>query len=187
MAFLRPEAIAALRRWREVALAAGLAALGLRGMLAGGYVLLPAGALLVALGVGLGLLALRRLRFAQDGDAPGVVEVDEGQISYYGPASGGFVALPDLAELRLITLHGARFWRLKQADGQALLIPVSANGAERLFDAFAALPGMDTQALVAALAVASVSTAGGRAVMLAGDTTMIGPVIWRRPARAVLT
>jgi hypothetical protein len=52
---------------------------------------------------------------------------------------------------------------LKQSDGQALLIPVSAAGADRLFDAFASLPGMDSQALVTA--------AGGRA----GDG-----VIWRR-------
>ena len=51
----------------------------------------------------------------------------------------------------MIRLRGNRLWRLKQADGQALLIPVAAAGADRLFDAFATLPGMDTQALVAAL------------------------------------
>lgn len=191
MSFLRPEALSALRRWREVGVATLLAAFGLWLAQAGGYVLLPFGALMVVLALGLGVLALRRLRFAQgrarDGAAPGVVEVIEGQISYYGPSSGGHVALPDLAELRLITLHGTRFWRLKQSDGQALLIPISATGAERLFDAFAALPGMDTQTLVAALATAPAPRTQGRGLMLVEDAGMVGPVIWRHPARAVLT
>jgi hypothetical protein len=60
-------------------------------------------------------------------------------------------------------MRGRAVWRLKQGDGQALLIPAQAAGAEALFDAFASLPGMDSQSLVAA--------AGGRA----GDG-----VIWRR-------
>ena len=59
---------------------------------------------------------------------PGVVEVDEGQVGYLGPTFGGYVALPDLVELRLIAIRGQRLWRLKQADGQALLIPVAAAG-----------------------------------------------------------
>ncbi|MEI2687828.1 MAG: hypothetical protein V9G14_17530 [Cypionkella sp.] len=88
-------------------------------------------------------MAWRRIRFAQDIDAPGVVEVDEAQIGYLGPEAGGFVSIVELVELRLLTLRGRRLWRLKQADGQALLIPVDAAGAERLFDAFATLPGMD--------------------------------------------
>ncbi len=54
----------------------------------GGLCLAAAGALLVALGVGLGLIALRRLRFAQDGDAPGVVEVDEGADQLLRPCFG---------------------------------------------------------------------------------------------------
>ena len=61
--------------------------------------LIPAGAALVALAAGLALTAWRRLRFAQGGEAPGVVEVDEGQIGYLGPGIGGFVALLDLVEI----------------------------------------------------------------------------------------
>jgi hypothetical protein len=70
-----------------------------------------------------------------------VVDVDEGQISYMGPALGGFVSVPELVELRLVTLRGRRLWRLKQGDGQVLLIPVDAAGAEGLFDVFAACRG----------------------------------------------
>jgi hypothetical protein len=148
---IRPE----LRDWlwqrSEVFAALVPSALGLWLMWLGGWVLLPLGGLLVVLGAALGLSALRRLRFAQGVLAPGMVEVVEGQVGYLGPAFGGYVALPDLTELRLVTIHRRRLWRLKQADGQALLVPVDAVGAERLFDAFASLPGMDTALLVAVL------------------------------------
>jgi hypothetical protein len=179
---IRPEAQAQLWRLREVFAAAGLAALGLWFMVLGGFLLLPIGAVIVVLAAGFGVLAWRRMRFAQSGDAPGVVEFDEGQVSYFGPDTGGAVALRELVELRLLTLGGQRVWRLKQQDGQALLIPVAALGAERLFDAFAALPGMDTAALVAAVD-GPVTAATGRVVALGADSR----VIWRHPARQALT
>ncbi len=148
---IRPELVARLRPWRETAAAAAAGAFGLWVASFGGLVFLPAGLTVTAFAAAWGLSALRRKRFAQAVNAPGMVEVDEGQIGYLGPAFGGYVALPDLTELRLLSMGGRRLWRLKQADGQALLIPVDAAGAERLFDAFASLPGMDSAALLAAL------------------------------------
>jgi hypothetical protein len=148
---LRPAARDWLWQRREVIAAQALGLLGLWVAAQGGVVLLPAGALVMALAAALGLSALRRMRFAQGVAAPGMVEVDEGQVGYLGPAFGGYVALPDLIELRLVTIHRRRLWRLKQSDGQALLIPVDAAGADRLFDVFASLPGMDTAELVGAL------------------------------------
>lgn len=184
MSFIRPEAQATLWRWREVFAATALAVGGLWLGALGGYLLVPLGAALTVLALGFGLLAWRRLRFAQAGEAPGVVELDEGQISYFGPSFGGAVALREMVELRLITMAGRRLWRLKQKDGQTLLIPVEATGAERLFDAFSALPGMDTGALVAAVdPQAKASQAKGRSVVSTSDSR----VIWRHPARAVLT
>ena len=105
-----------------------------------------------------------------------MVEVDEAQISYMGPTTGGFVSLSELVELRLLTLRGRRLWRLKQADGQALLVPVDAAGSAALFDAFGNLPGMDTSALVRALE--PVSRASGAALVNADQPEM--QVIWRR-------
>jgi len=90
--------------------------------------------------------------------------------------------------LRLVTAGGRRLWRLRQNDGQTLLIPVEAVGGEALFDAFSGLPGLDTQALVAALngQVGKSSAASVRAVPgLASQPD--SRVIWRRAARAVLT
>jgi hypothetical protein len=183
MSVIRPEVTAAIWRAREVIAALGVVAVGLWLMWLGGYLLVPVGGVVVALGAGWGLLAFRRMRFAQGVDAPGVVEVDEGQVGYFGPGEGGFVGLPDLVELRLIMVRGGRFWRLKQADGQALLIPVNAAGAERLFDAFASLPGMDTQALVTALAPMPADRPSRGAVVAISDSV----VIWRRAARVALT
>jgi hypothetical protein len=152
---IRPELLARFRTWRETAAAAATAAFGLWIASFGGVVFLAAGAIVSAFAAAWGVAALRRRRFAQAVNAPGMVEVDEGRIGYLGPAFGGYVALPDLIELRLLSMGGRRLWRLKQADGQALLIPVDAAGAERLFDAFASLPGMDSAALLAALQAAA--------------------------------
>jgi hypothetical protein len=154
MALIRDEAWVALHRWREVIAAGGAGLVGMWLALLGGYVLFPLGVAAMLVAALWAVQAIRRLRFAQDVDAPGVVEIDEGQVGYLGPTFGGYVALPDLVELRVIQIHGRRLWRLKQADGQALLIPVAATGSEKLFDAFATLPGMDTQALVTAAATA---------------------------------
>lgn len=151
MSFLRPEVVAGLARWREVIAAA--AALTIGGWLVwlGGWFLMPLGAAVCVLAVAWGLIALRRLRFLRGVAAPGVVEVDEGQIGYFGPTFGGFVALSDLAEVRLAVFHGARHWRLKTTAGEVLLVPVDAAGAEKLYDAFAVLPGIDMARLVAAI------------------------------------
>ncbi|MBL9047629.1 MAG: hypothetical protein JNK34_10035 [Tabrizicola sp.] len=151
MSFIRPELIDATRQHAEVILGVALAALGLWMASWGGYFYLPFGLCLVALGLGWTLTAWRRLRFRQSGEAPGIVRVTEAQIAYYGPRVGGFVGLPDLSEIRLLTLRGRRIWKLRQGDGQLLHIPIEALGADALFDAFATLPGMDNAALVAVL------------------------------------
>ena len=178
---IRPELRDALWRWREVIAAAAVVALGLWVASGGGWVLVPFGLGLAGLAAGLAVQAWRRMRFAQGADAPGVVEVDEGQISYMGPALGGFVSVPELVEVRLVTLRGRRLWRLRQADGQALLVPVDAAGAGALFDVFATLPGMDMPGLLAALAPEGRSGGTG---LVAGEAMR---VVWRRAGTGVST
>lgn len=149
LALIRPEVAAGLARWSEVIFAGAVAAVGLWLIWLGGWLLMPIGAVVLAVGAVLALTGWRRMRFRTSGEAPGVVEVDEGQIAYLAEF-GGFISVPEMTELRLISVQGRRMWRLKQSDGQALLIPADARGADALFDAFAALPGMDAQRLIAA-------------------------------------
>jgi hypothetical protein len=176
MTWLRPEVSAALRRRQGVLAALGVVLAGLWLVWLGGYLLVPVGLLVIAVGTILAHMAWRRMQFAQAVAAPGLVELDEAQVGYLGPGDGGFLSLEELVELRLMRLAGKRMWRLKQADGQALLIPVEAQGSDRLFDAFASLPGMDTRALVAALDPAP-------GVPGLAETR----VIWRRTLPARLT
>jgi hypothetical protein len=151
--FLRPEVAALLRRWREVLAAVAVIAAGfwitarpgpvVQGF---GYVLMAAGAIAI-------LPAIRRARFAPDGQGPGVVQVDEGRIVYMGPVTGGAVALREMTMLSLRRDHlGHRAWVLME-PGQMLVIPVDAAGADALFDAFTALPGLRPGGLIAALEV----------------------------------
>lgn len=179
---IRVEVSDAVWRWREVMAAGVMGASGVWLIWLGGFLLGPIGALALVLAAFWGVTAWRRVRFAQDVAAPGVVEVIEGQVGYLGPSFGGYVALPDLVEVRLVTMYGRRLWRLKQADGQALLIPVDAAGAERLFDAFGSLPGMDMAALLAALEAPLAQGCGGLPV-LRGDGAAVEAammVVWRR-------
>ena len=178
---IRPELWAGLLRWREVIAALGFALFGLWTAWQGGYLLTPLGLAFLALGAGWALTSWRRLRFRQPGEAPGILRVTEAQIAYMGPRTGGFIGLPDLIEIRLLTLRGRRIWKLKQADGRLLHIPVESDGADALFDAFAALPGMDTAALVAALG-SDGPASDSRVIALAE----VDRLIWARTGRGVV-
>lgn len=181
MSFIRPELAATLWRWREALAGGAVAALGAWTAYQGGFFLTPVGLFLLAIGAGWALTAWRRVRFQQDGEAPGIVRVSEAQIAYYGPRVGGYVGLHELSEIRLLTLRGRRIWKLRQGDGQTLHIPVEAQGAEDLFDAFAALPGIDTAALVAALGSDAPQSAS-RVIALAE----VDRLIWARRGEGVV-
>lgn len=165
MSLIRPELAARLRPWREVIAAGITAAAGLWVFSLGGLVFQPLGLAVLAVASLWCLGAWRRRRFAQGIAAPGVVEIEEGAIRYFGArVLGGEIALRDLTEIRLLRLDGHPHWRLRSTAGEALLIPVEALGAPALADAFAALPGFDLRAAAAALT--------GRAAF----TT-----VWKRP------
>ncbi len=179
MTFIRPEAAAAIWRLREVLFTVTLGALGLWLLYLGGWVFMPLGGGVLALSATLARHALARLRFQQAVGAPGIVELDEAQLGYLGPEVGGFISLNEAVELRLITMRGRRLWRIKQADGQAMLVPIDAAGGAQLFDAFASLPGMNVTALAAALDRPLAAQSGAQGIALVGPEMQ---VIWRRVA-----
>lgn len=145
--FIRPEIRAGILRWRECLVAFGLLILAFWFWRAGG--LLAYLAPLVALGAcALGWLGLQRARFRKSGEGAGVVQVVEGQISYFGPETGGAVAVNDLQRLILDNTATPPHWRLSQRGLPELAIPVDARGSDALFDAFSHLPGLRTERML---------------------------------------
>lgn len=167
---IRPEALQRLRDWRETGIGLALLALGLWLMTKPGFILPGLGAALALAGLALGVVGIRRARFIVHGEGPGVVQVVEGQISYFGPRAGGFMALDEIARLWL-SADGTE-WLIRATDGRHLSIPRSARGAEDLFDAFATLEGLDMAQLLRQI------TAG---------PGLTDRLIWRRDVRMLLT
>ncbi|ABG33522.1 hypothetical protein CEP88_09620 [Roseobacter denitrificans] len=148
---IRPEAKAQIIRWREALIGVIAVCIGLLWLSdAGPLFLLPALAALIG-GAALIWIGVQRARFRHAGDGPGSVRVDEGQIIYFGPLTGGAVALRELTSVTLDHRHFPAHWRLREGTAPELLIPVNAEGAEALFDAFATLPGLRMEQVLAAL------------------------------------
>ena len=148
--FLRPEARAAIWRAREVIAALVVLALGLRWGLGSFGILAWFGWALAGLAVAFGFAAVQRMRFAPGSGGPGVVQIDERRIAYFGPLTGGAIALDDLVRLDIDHEGHPAHWRLTGAEGDSLDIPLTAEQADALFDAFTALPGMRSARLVEA-------------------------------------
>lgn len=143
--FLRPEVRAFFWRWREVLLACVVLALGLWWALTGFGINRWLGYIFCAIGIGWGIAGIQRARFAQDGDGPGVVQIRERRLAYFGPLDGGVIDVADLSRLEIDpTSHPAPSWILTSIEGNSLAIPINAKGAEDLFDVFAALPEIKT-------------------------------------------
>ena len=172
--FFRPEAKAVLWRWREVLVGVGLALFGLWWIIGPGLLLALPGWAFVLGGIALGLVGAQRGRFRGAGDGLGAVHVDEGQIAYFGPLTGGVVALAALERLSLDRTASPAHWRLDAPEQAPVMIPVNAAGADALFDAFSKLPGLRTERMLSELRAQR-----GHAVVIWERTPL-------RPAHALL-
>ncbi|SIS52106.1 hypothetical protein [Phaeovulum vinaykumarii] len=195
---IRPAARAFLARHAELAAAAGCGAAGLWLATRGGWFLAAVGGALAAVAAGWAVIALRRLAFLRAPSGPGVVEIDEGQIGWLGPAGGGYAALRDIDAVALVERPDGPAWDLRLADGRRMQVPLAAAGAGALYDAFASLPGIDMAALARAAAGATIGAgdgAGDGEDAAAGAGPVSGPPgrvvafpaagravpLWRRP------
>jgi hypothetical protein len=169
MSFLRPEAVAELRRWQGVIAAGAVLALGLWWGLTSLGLIRWIGWALVLGGASLLWAMAQRARFHGGHGGLGVVEVDERQIAYLAPVGGGIVSLDMLSEVAITTDRaGMPVWRFRAAD-EILRVPTSAEGTEALFDALTALPGVDIEA----------------AIRASRSRTPDTIVIWRKPRPAL--
>jgi hypothetical protein len=149
--FFRPEAKTAVWRWRE-AIAGGLIALfGLWLVSGPGFLLAVPGYAFLAGGLALIWMGIQRGRFRGPDGGAGAVQIVEGQVTYFGPLTGGTVALRELESLSIEGSMYPAHWRLAQDGQPPLLIPVNAAGSDALFDAFATLPGLRTERMLSAL------------------------------------
>lgn len=150
MSFIRPEAQKLLNKYKAVAIlgaifgAGGYWAFFSFGLLAWlGYIVMGVSGVLL-------FSFLQRAWFSRGDGGRGFVEIDEGQISYFAPDSGGVIAVRELCELAYDGRPNPPVWTLSQAGLPDLVIPVNAKGAAELFDAFAALPGLSADRLLGA-------------------------------------
>ena len=151
MSFVRPAVAAKLVRYQGVLIAGGVLALGLWWVLLGNGVMGLVGGITLLAGACLMIAAVQRLRFDAGVGGPGIVQIDEGAIGYFGPLTGGIVALSELSALRLDRSGTPVHWVLSQPGQDNVMIPVTATGAEGLLGPFASLPGMRTEHMLSEL------------------------------------
>lgn len=152
MAFVRTEVKQAITKFRDAIAGVAISLLGTYWALNGlgfmailGTSMAVAGALLVFAGI-------QRGRFKSDDDGPGVVHVDEGQVTYFGPLDGGSVVVADISRVELVpSADGKAHWILYDPATEPLQIPTDADGAQALFDVFSGLDGLQTEKMLALL------------------------------------
>jgi len=148
---IRPDLKAKLWLWREPLLGGVIALSGVMWLMTEtglmfwvGLAVAIAGALVVYTGV-------QRLRFQVGAGGPGVVQVTERQVTYFGPDTGGAISIDALSEVSLAPGDPHNAWVLTERTGLTLEIPTHAAGADGLFDVFSALDGIRTEQMLAQL------------------------------------
>jgi len=154
--FIRPNVRAHFSKWFEAYLVAAFLIIGLR-LLIRGFVIESivyeiVGALVVLLGLVFLRGAIQRIQFRRSQMAPGMVDVTEREISYFGPMLGKTISLESLLkiELRESEAYGS-VWVMHNSEGDPMIVPTSAKGSDRLFDAFTSLSDVKMDALVRAV------------------------------------
>lgn len=151
MSFIRPEATQSLMRWRETLIGAAVIGLGAWWGFGLSGILSWTGLALIPMGAALAFVGVQRARFRSGTGGPGIVQIDEGRVAYFGPLTGGIVDLAEMTQLKLDPTGTPAHWVLSQPGQPDLFVPVTAEGSDTLFDAFATLPGLPTQKMLAAL------------------------------------
>ncbi len=146
MGFIRPELKAKFWRMRETVFGGVLAAVGMYWAITANGVLSAAGMSISIVASLLVFAGLQRARFRVQGAGPGMVQIDERQVVFYGPHEGGVVSIDALQKLELEPgVRPAGAWILTEPGVPVLEIPTNAENAEALFDVFASLRGLDTE------------------------------------------
>lgn len=145
MSFFRPEAQQILHRWRDVIIGGAIVGVGTYWSFSAGPVLKWFAVLMIVGGGALLWEGFRRARLPAGGGGPGVVEVTERQITYLSSSGGYILSIDDLQRVVIQSSGTGFIWQL-HSDGQGIVqIPGNAEGADKLYDAFSALPGANIE------------------------------------------
>lgn len=149
MSLIRPELAKTLHLWREALIGGAVALLGLYWFLDTLGLLRWIGIVVLLVGGFIAWQGVQRARIPAVGDGPGVVEVDERQVSYFGPGGGAVISIDALVRVEFDTRTG-RAWRLHSDGAPPLVVPADAMGADALFDALSPLPGLAKETAIRA-------------------------------------
>ncbi len=150
MPIFRADALHTLKRWQEpivigVFLLATLRVLWLA-FIWSSWVMALFGIVLASIVGSLFYVALLRIRLRSDESSPGLVEIDERNITYLAPHLGGVVSIDFIRKIDVSpTRSGGRNWVLYSFEGPPVLIPFNAQGADKLIEAFSALHGLGVE------------------------------------------
>jgi hypothetical protein len=157
VSFIRPELQAKIIRWQEPLVHMGLILIELwvlvRAMARFNFTLQVLCVVLLTVSTGLLIVSIRKLRLRGIGSVQGHVEVDERRITYYTAGEGWSVSINDL---RLVSLtspmspEGDLIWTFEDIFGTTLKVPSSARDVDGVFDALAALKGVNYEAITQA-------------------------------------
>ncbi|MGH1412878.1 MAG: hypothetical protein ACRBB0_05265 [Pelagimonas sp.] len=168
MSLIRPEAARELSRWSEALIGALVCAIGLYwALFTGGGILHWIGYFIAVLGAFLCATGMRRARFSHDQGGPGIVQINERQISYFAPEGGGILSVDGLWRVTVeVRAPDGIQWVFVGEDG-TLHIPIDAAGTDTIFDMLSALPGADFDTAIRAMTA----------------TEPHSYVIWRKPSQ----
>ncbi|MBU2867725.1 hypothetical protein [Pacificibacter marinus] len=146
---IRPEVREQIWGLREVIAALGLMVLSLWWAMSSFGFMRWLGFGVALICIFLAFAAFQRARFASRGQGVGVVEIDEGIISYLTAYTGGQVEIEMLTSVILIPADkGIAHWQLEASGQIPLTIPLNAVDAEKLFDVFVSLDGIETERML---------------------------------------
>ncbi len=150
MAIFRPEAVQTLKRWKEPVVIGVILLATLRifwlAYVESSWIMALFGVVLALVLGSLFYVALLRMHLRSDASGPGLVEIDERNITYLAPQLGGVVSLDSIRKIDVSpTRSGRRNWVLYSYDVPPVMIPFNAQGADRLIESFSALPGLGVE------------------------------------------
>ncbi|WP_108260508.1 hypothetical protein [Mangrovicoccus ximenensis] len=150
MSLIRPEIRAGMWRGREMLAGAGIGLAGLWIALSTFGVTRWLGWAVLLAGLGVCVSGWQRMRLRPKEPGLGLVETDEGRITYWGPLDGGSIERDLMTGLAIDLGSHPPVWILSQQGGPDLHIPVTAAGQDALLDTLDSLPGLTAARLIAA-------------------------------------